>query len=234
MKNSLLLFSLSIFTANVFAQNVFSIEYKNEKGTVAKAELKASDKMIYIKNLQGGNEKYSFYILNLDTKDFFTVSKPEKKTVIKYQLDQLLDMYDKDELKEGFKTNPDLSFKATEKTKEENGIKLTKYTGESAINRGICWQQNTAYNFNRFIPVLRLLGFWNNAQLSSGTITEAAVTNKVSKKESTVKVVSKKETVSKEIFELPKDYLQKDFAKMMEQEKNNKDLKTIVQTFAGF
>jgi hypothetical protein len=82
--------------------------------------------------------------------------------------------------------------------------------------------------------LLRLLGCWNMAQAAEGIIVSAEATNKVSKRESTVAVAVKKQPVTKDTFAMPKAYLQKDFARLMETEKANKNLKSFVRDFAGF
>ena len=88
---------------------------------------------------------------------------------------------------------------------------------------------------NTLIPFLQLLGNWNDANSSvKNQIFEAEVSSKVSKKESKVKVTVTNEPVAKEMFVLPKTYLLKDFSKLMNEERDNKSLKTIIQTFAEF
>ena len=110
----------------------------------------------------------------------------------------------------------------------------TKYAGETDFQKASFWHSSYSFNFCELIPVLRLIGCWNNIQAVDGIITSGEEFNKASKNESTVAVTVRKETVSKDVFKLPGNYLQKDFIKILESEKNNKDLNLIVQTFAGF
>ena len=215
-------------------QGTFLVDFKGEKKETLKLEIKVADSLVYLKHQQGGNPKYDHYILNLASGDFYTVSKPDKKVVIKYKLDRLLELYDKEGLKEGYTRNSLLTFKPTEKTKEENGLKMTKYMGENDIYKSSFWLSDAGFNFNQLIPLLRLLSCWNQAQAAEGIILSAEATNKVSKRESSVAVTVRKQAVAKETFDIPKGYLQKDFAKLMEAERNQKDLKTLVQTFGGF
>ncbi len=215
-------------------EGTFAVTYKNEKGSLSKTELKVKDQLVYLKPFEGGLAKYDYYVLNLGTHEFFTVSKPDKKVVIKYNLDKLLDIYDKNNLKEGFRIKSPVNFKASDKSKEENGLILTKYAGETDFQKASFWHSSFSFNFSELIPVLRLLGCWNNIQAVDGIITSGEEFNKASKNESTVAVTVRKETVSKDVFKLPENYLQKDFIKILESEKNNKDLNLIVQTFAGF
>ena len=233
----MLLFSFSLLCVasgeNTF-EGTYTIEFNNEKGKTTNLLVSVKDSMVVIKNIQGGHSKYSSYILNLNSNRLITVSKADKKVAIAYPLNKLLSMYEKENLKDGYKIYSDVIFKPTDKIKEEYGIKMTKYTGESLTHKSSFWLADTGFDFNQLIPLLRLIDCWNEAQLNNGTIMEAEVTGKVSKKTSTVVVVFRKEFLSSSIFEVPKNYLQKDFVKLMEEEKNNKDLKVIVQTFAGF
>lgn len=240
MKYGLVLMMLWSFCIRALAsgENTFegsyTIEYKNEKGNTINLQVSVKDSMVVFKNIQGGHSKYSSYILNLNSNRLITVSKADKKVAIAYPLSKLLAMYEKENLKDGYRIYSDVVFKPTDKIKEEYGIKMTKYTGESLTHKFSFWLADTGFDFNQLIPLLRLIGCWNEAQVTKGTIIEAEVTGKVSKKTSSVVVVFRKEFLSNSIFEVPKNYLQKDFVKLMEQEKDNKDLKVIVQTFAGF
>lgn len=231
-----LLFILLCFgsSAQTPFEGVFAVAYKNEKGNTSKTEIKVKDQLVYFKNIEGGVAKYDYYVLNLTTREFFTVSKSDKKVIIKYNLDKLLELYDKNNLKEGFRIKSPISFKSADKTKEENGLTLTRYTGETDFQKASFWRADFSFNFCGLVPVLRLMGCWNNIQATDGIITSGEEFNKAGKSESTVAVTVRKETISKDVFKLPESYLQKDFIKLLESEKGNKDLNLIVQTFAGF
>ena len=224
---------VSAFSENTF-EGIYQVEYKNEMGEISKISVSVKDSLVLLKNIASGNAKYASYILNINAEQMIAVSNPDKKVAIKYPLSKLLSLYEKNELKEGYRINSEIPFKPTDKIKEEYGIKMTKYTGESSIYKSSLWLAETGFDFNQLIPLLRLIGCWNEAQVEKGTIMEAEVSGKVSKKTSTIVVTFKKEPVSKGIFEVPKNYLQKDFIKIMEDEKDNKDLNMILQTFAGF
>lgn len=240
MKN---LFSVAVLlfvfvSAFAVSENTFEgtclLEFKNEKGEISKLSVSVKDSLVLVKNVAGGNTKYASYVLNMNSNELITISKPDKKVAIKYPLNKLLALYEKNHLKEGYKVSSEISFKSTDKIKDEHGIKMTKYAGENDIYKSSFWLANTEFNFNELIPFLRLIGCWNEAQMDKGTIMEAEVIGKISKKISTVSVTLKKESISKGIFEVPKNFVQKNFVKLMEEEKGNKDLKMIIQTFAGF
>ena len=230
---------LTLFTISLFAQTKFegtlNIFYTNEKSETILCEVKVKGDDVYIKQNESGNKKYDRFVMNLQSRELFTISAHDKKVIIKYHLDSLLSYYDRNNLKEGFSMNPGFGFKVAEKTKNDGGIAMTKYTGETDTRKAIVWVGESAAPINALIPFLRLLGNWNESDGSfKNQIFEAEVDNKVSKKESKVKVTITSEPVAKEMFVLPKTYLLKDFSKLMNEERNNQNLKAIIQTFAQF
>jgi|ERR1043165_6174145 hypothetical protein len=230
---------LVLFSAPLFAQNnfegVITVLYTNEKSTSINCEIKIKGNEVYIKQNENGNKKYDRFVINLESRELFTVSAKDRKVIIKYHLDSLLNFYDRNQLKPGFSLSEDFNFKATDKVKKENNLSLTKYTGETDLHKATIWVGETGAPLKQLIPFLRLLGSWNEADgLAKGDILEAEVSGKVSKKDSRVLVSVSKESVAKEMFLLPKTYLQKDFAKLMNTDRNNPQLKMIIQTFAEF
>ena len=230
----LLLFPVSVFAQTSF-EGTLNVFYTNEKGESILCEIKVKGDDVYIKQNENGNKKYDRFVINLQSRELFTISAHDRKVVIKYHLDSLLSYYDRNNLKAGFVLNPAFGFKAADKTKTDVATSMAKYTGETNLNKATIWIGESAAPINSLIPFLQLLGNWNEAGGSfKNQILEAEVSSKVSKKESRVKVSVTKEPVAKEMFVLPKTYLVKDFSKLMNDERNNKNLKTIIQTFAEF
>jgi hypothetical protein len=239
MRNLFTVCLVFLFTGSLFAQNSFEgsidVFYVNEKATTITCEIKVKGDEVYLKQNENGNNKYDRFVINLKTRELYTISTSAHKVIIKYNLDSLISFYDNNKLKEGFVLNPGFSFKATDKPKTENGTVVTKYTGETDLRKATVWTTESSAPVNQLIPFLRLLGNWNEGDGQvKGQILETEISSKVSKKDSHVKVTVKIEPVAKEMFLLPKTYLQKDFSKLMQDERNNTLLKTIVQTFSEF
>ncbi len=239
MRNPLLLLLLVFISGYLAAQAPFEgsidVFYINEKNTTILCEIKVKGDEVYLKQNENGNTKYDRFVINLKSRELYTISTSARKVIIKYNLDSLVGYYAKNNLKEGFTLNPGFAFKAGEKPKSENGMVMTKYTGETDLRKATLWTGDVNAPVNELIPFLRLLGNWNEASGTvKGQILEAEVSSKVSKKESKVKVGIKNEPIAKEMFLLPKTYLLKDFAKLMRDERDSNLLKTIVQTFAEF
>lgn len=231
-----LLFAFLMLQQFAFAQTGFegtmAVTYKNEKNQSTVTEVKVKGKEVYIKQTQNGNKKYDHFVVNLETRELFTVSTESKKVIIKYNLDSLLAFYERENLKEGYVRYYPAEMKLTDKAIEKEGVRQTKFVTETNLVKITGWVSDFKMPVNELIPFLRLIGSWNEAQ--GGNITEAETDYKVGKRQSSVKVAVKTETISKDIFSLPKGYELKDFSKIMEEQRGNKELKTIVQTFSEF
>jgi len=221
-----------------FAQNTFegtlNVTYKNDKEQSVIAEVKVKGDLVYIKQKTNGVKKYDHFILNLKTKDFYTVSLPDKKVYIKYNLDKLINFYNDNDLKEGYSKDYNLTFKLSDKTKVENGLTVTRAIAENDSLKGTVWVADVKTPLSQLIPLLRLMGNWNEAEGTTETITEAEMDNHNSKKQTSVIVTIKKEPITKETFDLPKGYTARDFDVLMDDKRGAKDLNVIVGTFAGF
>lgn len=233
--------TLSIFalllTVVLFAQSAFegtlTVTYKNEKEETVIAEIKAKGDQIRIKQTQNGNKKYDYFLINLKTRELYTIAASENKIAIKYNLDKILEFYESNKLKQGYKRNSGLILKAGDKTKEEGGVKLAQATADNDKLSATGWLSDSKTQLNDLIPFLRVIGNWNEAQAATQNITIAEVTNKADKKTTSVKVSVKKEAVTTS-FEVPKGYAVKDFAALMEDQKGNKDINIIVESFSQF
>jgi hypothetical protein len=229
------LFIFSVSQAQNSFEGTLNVLYTNDKSETVLCEIKIKGDDVYLKQVQNGNAKYDRFVINLKSRELFTVSSHDKKIIIKYQLDSLVNFYDRNNLKEGFVLHSNFNFKISDKTKTDDGISMVKYLGESETQKSIAWLGESTAPVNTLIPFLKLIGNWNEADGSfKNQILEAEVNNKGNKKGSRVKVSITKEPVAKEMFVLPKTYLLKDFSKLMEQGGGNIDLKIIIQAFAQF
>lgn len=232
---SLLVFTLFHLNAQKNFEGNIDVYYTDDKNSTVTCEIMVKGDEAYLKQNENGNSKYDRFVINLKTRELFTISTASKKVIIKYQLDSLLSFYEKHQLKENFEVHPKFSFKNAGKTKHENGREMTKLMAETDTKKITVWEAPGTAPLYDLIPFLRLLGNWNEADgLFDGQIYEATVHNKISKKETRVKVSITSEPVAKEMFILPKTYLQKDFGKLMNDSRNNPMLTTIIQTFAEF
>lgn len=215
-------------------EGTIKVNFTNEKAVSTLAEIKVKGNQVYIKQTQNGNKKYSAFVINLEKRELYTLSQADKKVCIKYNYDSLLNYYEREGVKEGYAKTYSLELKETDKTKQEGGNNLVKAVGENNFVKVTAWLSDAKLPLNDLVPFLRLIGNWNEAEGGTKVVTEAEVNNKISKKESKLKVEAKKETIAKETFDLPKDYVQKDFAVLMVQQKGTKELRTVIETFGEF
>lgn len=228
-------FGFSFLSAQNSFEGTLNVFYTNDNSETVLCEIKIKGDDVYLKQLQNGNKKYDRFVINLKSRDLFTVSTHEKKITIKYQLDSLLNFYDRNKLKDGFVLHPDFDFKISDKAKTDEGISMAKYVGENETQKAMVWVGESSAPVNSLIPFLKLLGNWNEADGSfKNQVFETEVSIKANKKNSRVKVSVTKEPIAKEMFLLPKTYLLKDFSKLMEEGGGNIDLKIIIQAFAQF
>lgn len=232
---SLLLLTLLHLHAQTGFEGSIDVYYTNSQNSTVICDIMIKGDEAYLKQNENGNSKYDRFVINLKSRELFTVSTASKKVIIKYQLDSLLNFYQKHQLKENFEVHPTFNYKNAGKTKHDNGREMTKFIAETDTKKVTVWEAPSTAPLHDLIPFLRLLGNWNEADGQfGGQIFEATVSNRVSKKETTVKVTVTREPVAKEMFILPKTYLQKDFGKLMNDSRNNPMLTTIIQTFAEF
>src|SRR4051812_48357102 len=119
MVRFLLCLLLPLFSISAFAQNSFegtiSVFYTNEKNTTVICEIKVKGNEVYVKQNENGNSKYDRFVIDLQSRDLYTISTAGKKVIIKYNLDSLLNFYDANNLKEGFSLHRNFNFKVSDK-----------------------------------------------------------------------------------------------------------------------
>jgi hypothetical protein len=225
-KGWLLLVIVFAFSAVQAFTGAVKVDYENGKAK-AHVDIFFKGDSVYIKQTLGGLEKYDHFLLNLKTGELITVSNADKKTAIKYDLNKLIDYYDANNLKKGYTKNYGITYKFNEKT--------GTYTGEKSGVKVSVNVQETNTPLNEIIPLLRLLGNWNEADGTTfkNTIIKSESEGKEGNKQS-VNVVVTNENYTGKPFSVPANYTLKDFIAIMEEKKNTEELKTIIQAFAGF
>lgn len=191
-------------------------------------ELKIKDQKAWMVSRFGGNKKYAGYLIDCQTRDFFTVSGLGRKVIIQYHADTLVRFYEQ----QGFKTG--LSFGNGPKLSETNKVRVlnqqtaTRYTAEKAE----AWVGEIQTPLPAMIPLLRLLDAWGEIEFSGKTILEYTM-QKGGDPES-VKVNIVKEKIDDSWFILPKDYRAVNFSRLMEDKRNDPGLISLIRDFGEF
>jgi len=89
-------------------------------------------------------------------------------------------------------------------------------------------------NFGELIPVLRMVGFWGDAEDSSNVILESKTVNLKTKKSTSVAVLPIKKKVDNSLFVIPQDYQQVDLDKFLVNEYKSPRYGDLVKAFTGF
>jgi hypothetical protein len=232
------LFAFLIFSSIncVFGfEGTLNISLLSDKKELSSCEVKVKDTLVYIKQKTGANYKYDYFILNLKSGELNGVSTAEKKIILKFNLTELLSYYESRNLINGYKQNYGGDYKVTDKYKTVSEIATKKYTAETDVVKATIWAGECSFPINQLIPLLRLFGNWNEADGSfKNCILETEAFYKISKKTTTVKVSVAQGTVKKETFILPKDFVQKDFQKIMNGKSKSDEMDKIVKSFCGF
>lgn len=221
-----------------FAQYAFegTIIVTNRVGaTTYAADIKFKDGKALIRQTENPIKKYSYFLVNLNTRMLQTVALKDTMVVIDYHLDSLLAFYELHQLKSGFRNNYNVILKETDKSVNDGTVKMVKATGEDNLFKITAWLVDDFIPLNELVPFLRLIGDWNEAQSNTKKVVlQADVVYRASKKESSVKAIYFKEKLPDTLFELPKSVVKKDFSKLMQEQRNNQDLKILIQAFCGF
>lgn len=237
MKN-LLLGLLILSSAFTFGQYSFegsvTVTLKNGSNSTA-ADIKIKEHLVLIRQTENPIRKYNYFLVNLNSRTLETVALKDTTVVIKYQLDSLLSYYESNNLKDGYKIDYGILLRETDKFMSEGNAKMVKAVGDDNVRKVTAWLVDEKVPLNEIVPLLRLLGNWNEAQSNSKKIIlQADVFNKISKKETSVKANYYKEKLPDTLFDLPKNILRKDFAQLMENYKGREELKVLIQSFGGF
>jgi hypothetical protein len=215
-------------------EGTLNVSFKNGS-TINAADIKIKGDKVLIRQIENPIKKYSYFLVDLGKRTFETVALKDTMVVIQYHLDSLLQYYEQNNLKEGFRNHYGIALKETDKAVNDGAVRMVKAVGEDNSRKITAWLIDESVPLNELTPVLRLLGNWNEAESGSKKIVlQAEVWNKGSKRETSVKATYFKEKLPSSLFDLPKNALLKDFAQLMQKQRNNSDLKTLIQTFAGF
>ncbi|MBK7147375.1 MAG: hypothetical protein IPH78_00805 [Bacteroidetes bacterium] len=215
-------------------EGTLNVSYKNGSN-ISTADIKIKGPQVLIRQMENRIKKYNYFLVDLEQRTFETVALRDTMIVIKYHLDSLLQYYEQNNLKDGFRCNYGLALKETDKVVNDGAVRMVKAVGEDNTRKVTAWLIDEYVPLNELTPLLRLLGNWNEAESQSQKIVlQAEVFHKLTKRESSVKATYFKEKLPATLFELPKNALLKDFALLMQKQRNNSDLKTLIQTFAGF
>lgn len=235
MKKFLALLPLIAITMILQAQDytgALRTEYKDENGRQNNAEIFVKGGKCYIRKVTGG-ARYAAYILDLTNHSLSCLNDQGNKTAVVFDIDKVLPLYEKNGYVPGYKVHNTQAYHNTGAT-EKIGDQTT--TVKKATSDSFFYEIKTAdikINMQRLIPVLRLAGFWGQAEDGNNVILQSKVTNRKTAKISSTTMVAIKMDPESKLFEVSKEYQIVDINKFMADQSHNAKMADFVRGFVG-
>ena len=235
MKKLFAFLPLIFFVSVMFAQGytgMLRTEYKDENGRQNNAEIFIKGDKCYIRKVSGG-AKYAAYVLDITNHSLTCLNTQGNKTAVVFDIDKVLPLYEKNGYLPGYKVHNTQTYRntgATEKIGDQT-VNIKK-----AIADSLSYEIKTAdlkVNMQRLIPVLRLGGFWCQAEDGNNAILQGKITNRKSGKTSSLSMTPVKMGPDAKLFDVPKDYQVVDINKFMADQAHNAKMGDFVRGFVG-
>jgi len=237
MKIFLFVFSQFLICISSKAQTfegILQIDYRNASGSRNAADVYVKGDRFYIKKVYGGCERYDSYIYDIGTHTLTCLSPQSPKTALSLDIDHVLDIYEAKHLKPSFKTHISHPYEPTSSAKKIAGINCSQKKSVDQDTTYEIWTTDLKLNYRNLIPVLRVTGFWGDAEDGNNTILEGKMTIRNSSKTSTVNVNLVPTKVEDDLFIIPQNYQQVDLDKFLINEYKSPRFGELVKAFTGF
>ena len=231
----------TIFLLSVFSQihaqafeGVLQIDYRNEKGSRNAVDVYVKGDSFFMKRLYGGCDRYDSYIYDARAHALSCLSPQSPKTALSMDISKVLDIYETKNLKPGYHIHMPQDYTETGSTKKIEGLRAAQKKASDTAASYEIWTTDIKVNFGELMPVLRMVGFWGDAEDSSNVILESKTVNLKTKKSTSVAVLPIKKKVDNSLFVIPQDYQQVDLDKFLVNEYKSPRYGDLVKAFTGF
>ena len=215
-------------------EGLLQIDYRSESGNRNAVDVYVKGDKFFIKKVFGGCDRYESYIYDTKTHMLSCLSPQSPKTALSLDIDKILDIFETKKLKPGFNIHIPNAYGTSGMAKKiENLNAIQKKANDSSASYEI-WISDLKINYNALIPLLRLIGFWGNAEDGNNVILEAKTINKKTSKTTTTNVNPQKTKVEDNLFKIPKDYQEVDLDKFLVNEYKSPRFGDLVKAFTGF
>ena len=215
-------------------EGILQIDFRNESGTKNAVDVYVKGDKFYIKKVFGGCDRYDSYILDTKNSMLSCLSPQSPKTALSLDIEKVLNIYEKKELKPAFKMHISHPFTSSNASKKISDINVVqKKASDQDVSYEI-WCADMKINFSALIPVLRVTGFWGDEEDGNNVILESKTTNKKTSKVSTVNVTVARVKVEDKLFKIPQAYQQVDLDKFLVNEYRSPRFGDLVKAFTGF
>ena len=230
---SLTLFFYTYISAQSF-EGVLQIDYRSEAGGRNAVDVYVKGDKFYIRKVYGGCDRYDAYIYDTKTRMLSCLSPVSPKTALKLDLDKVLDIYETKQLKPNFKIHIHHSYTSSTASKNIGNINTIQKKASDQDASYEIWVADLKINYSALIPLLRVIGFWGDAEDGDNVILECKTTNKKTSKTSTISITLAKSKVEDSIFNIPQAYQQVDLDKFLVNEYKSPRFGDLVKAFTGF
>lgn len=217
----------SFFSACAF-EGTITVNFKKDKEEHI-LELRIKDNNVWMVSRFGGNKKYGGYLMDLNTREFYTLSAQGKKVIIQYHADTLIRFYEQQGFKQGLSAGSGPRLTETNKVRVMNQQTATRYVCE----KGEAWVAEMQTPLPVLIPLLRLLNAWGKIEHAGKMIVESTYAPEQAAQES-IRVSVVKEKIDDSWFILPKDFRAVNFTRLMEEKRNDSSIISLIRDFGEF
>jgi hypothetical protein len=228
---------ISIFCTHACGQafeGVLKIDYLDEAGRKNAVDVYVKKDKFFIKKIFGGCDRYDYYIYDTRLHALWCMSPQNPQTALRLNIDQILDIYEKKQLKPNYEIHATQLYTPTNNTKKIGGFKATQKKADEANAAYEIWVADMDIDYTSLIPVLRVMGFWNMTEDNGNTILESQAINKKTKAKSNIDVMPAQGKVDDDMFKIPASFQQVDMDKFLVNESKSPRFGDLVKAFAGF
>ena len=212
---TLFLILICSFTYAQSFEGILQIDHRNEAGIRNAVDVYVKGDKFYIKKVIGGCGRYDAYIYDTRTRTLSCMSPLAPNTALSLDIDKVLSIYEAKQLRPGFKTHISRPYTPSAKSKKIAEIKVIQKKTATQDTTYEIWTAQLDINYIDLIPVLRVIGYWGDAEDGNNTILESRTVNKKTAKTSTINVTPLTIKVEKSLFIIPQEYQQVDLDKFL-------------------
>jgi hypothetical protein len=237
MRKTLFTLLFAISYAAIYAQSfegLLSIDYKSETGNRSAADVYVKGEKFYIKKVFGGCSRYNEYIYSSKTRVLSCLSPQPPKTALSLDADNVMDIYEKKQLRSGYHVHISHPYEITGASKKIEGVIADEKKASDSSGTYDIWETDLKISFGDLLPILRVIGYWGDAEDGDNAILESKTITGKSLKASTITLTPQKMKVDDNIFIIPDSYQQVDLDKFLVNESKSPRFNDLVKAFTGF
>lgn len=230
-----LLFGFIYYQAGAQAfEGMMQIDYRSLSGSKSAADIYVKGNRFYIKKVYGGPDRYEGYIFDAGTHTLTCLSPQSPKTALSFDINKILGIFESRQLKPSFQIHKAWVYQATSVSRKTDAGQCTEKKAIAQDTLSVICTKQMDINFQALVPVLRLIGYWGEAEDSNSVILDSKVTIRHTPKNSTSSLNLIEMKVEDAAFKIPENYQQVDLDKFLVNEYKSPRYGDLVRAFTGF